>query len=258
MTSVWEKEDDMSAVQFNFKRYEKKYVLTPEQYEQFFSLLQQYMRVDQYGVHTICNIYYDTDHYDLIRRSIEKPVYKEKFRLRSYGVPDHADNIFAEIKKKYKGVVYKSRITAAWDSIQQMITEGCILPVSPQIQAEMQCLFRRYPLVPKVYLAYERIAMEEYQDMGTGLRITFDRNIRWRKDNLDLCAGDEGWPVLPEERIIMEVKTPMAVPLWMVSLLSRCGIYPGSFSKYGTCYLRYIAAHEFARKNMLIERTNKC
>ena len=93
----------MPAVQFNFQRYEKKYVLTPAQYEQIFSLLQQYMKTDQYGMNTICNINYDTDRYDLIRWSIEKPVYKEKFRLRSYGVPDRSDDIFAEIKKKFKG-----------------------------------------------------------------------------------------------------------------------------------------------------------
>ena len=238
----------MSAIQFNFQRYEKKFVLTPEQYDRLFPMLQQYMRIDQYGVHTICNVYYDTDHYDLIRRSIEKPVYKEKFRLRSYGVPGPSDDIFAEIKKKYKGVVYKSRIAASWDDIQQMITEGCLLPASPQIQAEMQYLFRRHTLVPKVYLAYERIAMEEKQSPGIGLRITFDRNIRWRRDELDLRAGDAGQLILPEERIIMEVKTPMAVPLFLVSMLSECRIYPGSFSKYGTCYLRHIVADEFAHK----------
>lgn len=244
-------EEDMSAIQYNFQRYEKKFVLTPKQYEQFFSLLQEYMKVDQYGVHTICNVYYDTDRYDLIRRSIEKPVYKEKFRLRSYGVPCEPDAIFAEIKKKYKGIVYKSRISATGDDIRKMITEGCILPDSPQIQAEMQCLFRRYQLVPKVYLAYERIAMEERQVPGQGLRITFDRNIRWRNNDLNLYAGDDGQPVLPEERIIMEVKTPLAVPLWMVSMLSGCRIYPGSFSKYGTCYLRYIAAKS---KKIFVQR----
>ena len=151
----------MPAVQFNFQRYEKKYVLTPAQYEQIFSLLQQYMKTDQYGLHTICNIYYDTDRYDLIRWSIEKPVYKEKFRLRSYGVPDRSDDIFAEIKKKFKGVVYKSRIAAPGDELQAMITQGRVLTVSPQIQAEMQCFFQRYRLSPKVYLAYERIALEE-------------------------------------------------------------------------------------------------
>ncbi len=250
----------MPAVQFNFQRYEKKYVLTLAQYEQIFSLLQQYMKTDQYGLHTICNIYYDTDRYDLIRWSIEKPVYKEKFRLRSYGVPDRSDDIFAEIKKKFKGVVYKSRIAAPGDELQAMITQGRVLTVSPQIQAEMQCFFQRYRLSPKVYLAYERIAMEERLDPENGLRITFDRNIRWRGEKLDLCAGDEGQPILPEERIIMEVKTPASVPLWMVSLLSTCRIYPRSFSKYGTCYQRYIAAGQFPASAKLYstERTNIC
>ncbi len=245
----------MSAVQLNFQRFEKKYVLTPEQYDRLFSLLQHAMKIDQYGLHTICNVYYDTDHYDLIRRSIQKPVYKEKFRLRSYGVPEESDDIFAEIKKKYQGIVYKSRIAATWDEIQQMIKEGCVLPASRQIQNEMQWLLRRYRPVPKVYLAYERIAMEEKENPAGGLRITFDRNIRWRRDDLNLCAGDAGQPLLPEERIIMEVKTPLAVPLWMVSLLSECRIYPGSFSKYGTCYQRYIAVSEFSdSKKYFIQR----
>lgn len=124
----------------------------------------------------------------------------------------------------------------------------------------MQCFFQRYQLSPKVYLAYERIAMEEKLDPENGLRITFDRNIRWRGEKLDLCAGDEGQPILPEERIIMEVKTPASVPLWMVSLLSTCRIYPGSFSKYGTCYQRYIAAGQFPASAKLYstERTNIC
>lgn len=247
----------MSATQLNFKRYEKKYILTPEQYQQFFALLQQYMKVDEYGQYTICNIYYDTDRYDLIRHSIEKPVYKEKFRLRSYGVPKETDAIFAEIKKKFRGIVYKSRVAAPWEDIQGMIREGRSLPASPQIQAEMQCFFQRYHPVPKVFLAYERIAMEEKYDPDSGLRVTFDENIRWRGDELILSAGDAGQPILPEKRIIMEVKTPAAVPLWMVSMLSRCRIYPGSFSKYGTCYQRYVLTSVFS-KNKYEKRINKC
>lgn len=237
-------------VQFNFQRFEKKYVLTPTQFEQFFPLLQQYMKIDQYGRHTICNIYYDTEHYDLIRHSIEKPVYKEKFRLRSYGVPEESDEIFAEIKKKYKGIVYKSRIEAPGDDIRRMM-EGEVIPGHERIQDEMHCFIRRYHPVPKVFLAYERIAMEEKPGVDTGLRVTFDQNIRWRDDRLDLCAGDDGQPVLAEERIIMEIKTPRAIPLWMVSLLSSCHIYPGSFSKYGTCYMRYLAASQFQLKKII-------
>lgn len=237
----------MATVQYTFERFEKKFVLTPEQYERLNLLLPEYMEADQFGLHTVCNVYYDTDQYDLIRRSIDRPVYKEKFRLRSYGVPGEEDYIFAEIKKKYKGVVYKTRLEAAWDDIQRMLAEGELLPCAPrETQEEMHWFVRRYHPVPKVYLAYERVALVEKENEEAGLRVTFDQNIRWREDELYLHAGDRGVPVLPEERIIMEIKTAQAIPLWMVNLLSECRIYPGSFSKYGTCYQSYIAPAKFA------------
>lgn len=93
----------MAEIQSSFRRVEKKFVLTEKEYEILLPVITQHMVSDQYGEYTICNIYYDTDSYELIRKSIEKPVYKEKFRVRSYGVPSDTDMIFAEIKKKYKG-----------------------------------------------------------------------------------------------------------------------------------------------------------
>ena len=68
------------------------------------------------------------------------------------------------------------------------------------------------------------------------LRITFDRNIRWRRDRLTLDAGDDGKRLLPEDQILMEVKTLGACPLWLCRALSAQHIYPASFSKYGACY----------------------
>ena len=47
------------------------------------------MAEDQYGLHTIRNIYYDTECDELIRTSIEGPKYKEKFRIRCYGKPTY-------------------------------------------------------------------------------------------------------------------------------------------------------------------------
>ena len=69
-----------------------------------------YRKKDAYGAYTICNIYYDTGDWRLIRKSLEKPVYKEKLRVRSYGVPMGDDKVFVELKKKYDGVVYKRRV----------------------------------------------------------------------------------------------------------------------------------------------------
>ena len=68
-----------------FERYENKYKLSPIQYEKVKREIEKKMRPDEFGETTICSLYYDTDNYRLIRRSIEKPEYKEKLRLRSYG-----------------------------------------------------------------------------------------------------------------------------------------------------------------------------
>lgn len=75
----------MAAIQYSFQRHEKKFLLTPEQYRAILPLLAERMEADRYGEYTICSLYYDTPAFDLIRASVQKPPYKEKFRLRSYG-----------------------------------------------------------------------------------------------------------------------------------------------------------------------------
>ena len=96
-------------IQSSFQRFEKKYLLTQAQYGLLLDGMSRYLRPDDYGRYTICNIYYDADNYQLIRASLEKPVYKEKLRMRSYGVPADGDNVFVELKKKFHGEVYKRR-----------------------------------------------------------------------------------------------------------------------------------------------------
>ncbi len=230
----------MPEVQHSFQRYEKKFLLTPGQYESLVPALEERMTEEIYGLHTVCNIYYDTPFYDLIRTSIEAPVYKEKFRLRSYGVPGSGDYIYAEIKKKYAGVVYKRRVEGLPGEIREFLEEKRTFPHDAQIQREIRWFLHSYRPAPKVFIGYERKAFLGKSERD--LRVTFDRNLRWRTERLDLTQGDTGAPVLPEERIVMEVKIAQAMPLWLSGLLSENRIYPTSFSKYGTCYLRHIVS----------------
>ena len=168
----------MSGFNMVFKRYEKKYMLTKEQYEKFRETADNYMKVDEYGLSTICNIYYDTDAYDLIRNSIEKPVYKEKIRLRSYGVPTDKSTVFLELKKKYKGIVYKRREAMTLTEAYQCVENLDMGERKDQISQEIDYFLKMYRPVPKVFLAYDRIAMFGIEDHA--FRITFDFNIRSR------------------------------------------------------------------------------
>lgn len=211
-----------------FERYENKYLLSPQKFDILVEQMAPYLIADAYTTYTVCNLYYDTPDYQLIRMSLEKPVYKEKLRLRSYGIPKKKDPVFLELKKKYKGIVYKRRISLSWDDYQiGSFPEG-------QISQEIAWFMQMYHnLMPVVYLAYDREAFSGSQDIG--LRVTFDRNIRWRDHLLDLSKGCWGTPLL-ENEVLMEIKIPSAMPFWLCRILSQLKIYPISFSKYGTCY----------------------
>ena len=224
-----------------FERYEKKYRLTAEQQRLVLEGMRPYMKKDVYGAYTICNIYYDTDDWRLIRASLEKPVYKEKLRVRSYGVPDENGRVFVELKKKYDGVVYKRRITTEAREAAPFLA-GSVPNGHGQIGQEILWFQQLYGAKPRVFIAYDRLAFAGIDDPE--LRITFDTNLRWRDTALDLRLGDYGAPITDPGMILMEVKLPGVCPLWLSQLLSRAEVFPTSFSKYGYCYQHHILPKE--------------
>ena len=226
----------MKATQWSFRRVEKKYLLNMEQYERLRVALRDYIEPDDYPKSTICNVYYDTPDYLLISRSLEKPVYKEKFRLRSYGVPKETGKVFLEIKKKYDGVVYKRRVRAPEAEAVDYLSGGPAPDVkNKQIMSEIDWFVHSYKgLGPGMFLAYDRLAFRGKEDPN--LRITFDWNIRYRTDHMDLIYGDYGRLLYDEDYTIMEIKIPGAAPLWLTDILSQQHIYSTPFSKYGRCY----------------------
>ena len=241
----------MSELQSCFKRYEKKYLLTQEQYHAMKRGMASYMKPDEHPQYTICNIYYDTEHFDLIRASLEMPVYKEKLRLRSYGVPGDLDPVFVEVKKKFDGVVYKRRITMeAQDAVQYL--QGAQDGDGSQISREIDWFLKYYQPEPKVFIAYDREAYAAAD--GGELRITFDTGLRVRSDYVDLRYGDYGVPLMDSSLVLMEIKIPGTAPLWLAQLLSSKNIFPASFSKYGTYYKQFVLGGRSAaiRKEVLL------
>ena len=227
------------AFQTVFKRYELKYMLSLAQKEQILAAMEPYMQLDRYGRTTIRNIYFDTDHYRLIRRSIEKPVYKEKLRIRSYTQATHASTVFVELKKKFEHVVYKRRLPLNEAQAMAWVGREAPCPIETQISREIDCFIDFYgQLHPAVYLSYEREAF--YERSGGDFRVTFDDNIFCRQTDLSLCSPAYGTPILPEGQVLMELKCSGGLPLWMVHVLSRERIYKTSFSKYGTAYCTQI------------------
>jgi len=223
------------AFQTVFKRYELKYMLTPLQKEKILEAMSPYMKLDKYGRTTIRNIYFDTDNYRLVRRSIEKPAYKEKIRIRSYSQATADSTVFVELKKKYEKVVYKRRLPLCEEDAIEWVCGKKACPVDTQISREIDYFIDFYgKLNPTVFLSYEREAY--YENGGGDFRVTFDDNILCRQTDINLCSTAYGTPILPEGKVLMELKCSGGIPLWMARVLSRERIYKTSFSKYGTAY----------------------
>ena len=223
---------------FIFKRVEKKYLLDSAKKEALLGEIMPMLIPDSYGRSTISSLYLDTPDFRIIRASIEAKLwgypYKEKLRLRTYGVPEDDSKVFLEIKKKYKGVVYKRRISLTHADAMEYILGGAKPPDS-QIMREIDFAMNFYRGIrPSAVVSYERDAFF-VRDLPA-LRITFDSGVRYRADELDLKQVSGGKILLPEGYFLMEIKTDGAMPLWLSYTLDEYDIFPVSFSKYGKAY----------------------
>ena len=215
------------------KRYELKYYLSKDQLDYFMNKINNHMRVDKYGVTSIASIYFDTPDLRLINKSMEKPNYKEKLRLRSYGLANENSPTFLEIKRKCEGIVYKRRISLLESEVEELLCNKESRK-RDQISREIEAFFENYQnLEPKYLIIYDRVAY--YQDNGD-LRITIDMNPRYRTNDLNLHTSMEGISLLDDGGAILEVKVQHSIPLWLAAILSEGKIYQTSFSKVGTAH----------------------
>ena len=222
------------------QRYELKYLLNRDQLLRLRQVMEGHMTEDQFGLTTIGTIYYDTPDRRLIRASIEKPAYKEKLRLRSYGPAAPGSPVFLELKRKALGTVYKRRIRTTPGAAARFVSGCQNEPEQSQIGRELRS-FRDYygTLIPSCLIIYDRTA---YVEPDGDLRLTIDENPRYRVKDLDLSRLTEGTLLLDEGSAVLELKVQGAIPLWLSRFLSEAGIYKTSFSKYGEAYRRELAA----------------
>ena len=220
--------------QMTFQLYEFKYLMDYSHLKALLTAKDPHMVPDEYSHSSIQNLYLDTPNYRLIRRSLEKPIYKEKLRVRSYGQAGEHDPVFMELKKKYLSVVYKRRISIPQDQAMACI-DGRRPWQNSQIGRELAYTMDFYQaLRPAVFLSYERDSFRGVEDEE--LRITFDSEIRYRQEELTLDSDTWGIPILPPGQVLMELKVAGGLPLWMAHVLSEQGIFKTSFSKYGAAY----------------------
>ena len=229
-------------MQSAFKRYEKKYLITCEQSEAVRQVIKEHMVLDRYGEYSVSNLYFDTENWSVIRASIEKPAFKEKLRLRYYGaitdIMTDTSKLYLELKKKYRGVVYKRRIELAAAAYDGSNIRTIVSDTPSQIARELSFYLQSNAVTERVYLAYQRTAFSGKKDAG--LRITFDSEVRFRLDDLNFNCTKDGQRLIPSDNMLMEIKTLGGMPIWLAHTLSEVCAFPTTFSKVGMCYIEHV------------------
>ncbi|MBR0157606.1 MAG: polyphosphate polymerase domain-containing protein [Clostridia bacterium] len=216
------------------KRYELKYIITAEQEAYFRRAIEGRMQPDRFGLTSIGSLYYDTPEYRLITRSMEKPEFKEKMRVRSYGLATDTTPVFLELKRKAYGIVYKRRVQSTLPQVKKFFDKAGDICGGGQINDELTYFRDLYGnLAPACLIIYDRTA---FYEPGGDLRLTIDNAPRYRVEDLDLTVSMEGKLLLPEGSSVLEIKVQGAMPLWLSAILDQGKIYKGSFSKVGEAY----------------------
>lgn len=241
-----------------FNRYENKYLMDNQMFYAIYNRLLDYMEPDEYNendkFYSISNIYFDTEHHSLVRNSLSKPKYREKLRIRAYGIPHNEANVYLELKKKVFGLVNKRRTALKLSEAYHFVKTGREPEfkegMNKQVIQEIKYFLQRYVLQPKVYIAYDRIAL--FCIRNRDLRITFDTNIRTRRYDLMLENGDHGEDLLSSGQWLMEVKAERTIPVWLSRMLSEHRMFRTSFSKYGNEYKKSLSNGELGRERIVL------
>lgn len=237
-----------------FDRKEIKHLLDGPQLAQVRARVAEHLPLGEFGRGAVSSIYLDTRERSVIARSLERPLYKEKLRVRWYGACplEDADAAFVELKKKLAGIVYKRRLQMTADQARSflkgvpcadlaveasgIVAEGAGPAHAPsaqriQIARELDAARARMgDLIPSVLITCDRTSFGS-DDEG-GVRITFDEHLR----AAGLFGGEGCHALIADDHAVMEVKCLGAYPLWLASALSMACVRPSSFSKYGRFY----------------------
>jgi SPX domain protein involved in polyphosphate accumulation len=241
-----------------FKRYEKKYLMDEAAMRRLLPTILEHMEPDKFcrggQTYEICNLYFDTEGFDVIRESLAKPFYKEKLRLRSYGIPKSPeDMVFLEMKKKVNRVVTKRRAKLTLKQAERFFNEGEIplgaSYMTEQVLNEIGYYLSHKKVSPVMRISYNRMAFFDRENPE--FRLTFDQDIHYLKGDVGFWNPSKGKPLMDGNFRLMEVKVADSFPLWFAELLSRENIHISSFSKYGVAYKSHLKEDVFNGKETI-------
>ncbi|PAV30485.1 VTC domain-containing protein [Virgibacillus profundi] len=223
-----------------FRRREQKYLITKEQYQELIMQIAPYMRSDKFGIdgrYTVSTLYFESSDHKIYFETKNKLKYRQKLRLRVYNDTDLNSTAFFEVKQKHKKVVNKRRMLIPLHEAYRYLDEkedslDYYETSNPQVLKEIDYFRKLYQLDPEMVVSYDRHALHCTDDPD--LRITFDLNLRCRKDNLLLEHGPHGVNFIDDDLVVLEVKVNDSVPLWLTRILQNINCEQRSASKFCT------------------------
>lgn len=225
-----------------FNRFELKYYLPLDKAQKFRDDISNYLEADSYGDdsgnYAVTSLYYDSPQHDFYWEKMEGIKFRRKLRIRYYESQEQLDDdseVFIEIKQRLDKVTQKRRLVLALkDALNLAGFQDQIADLSIEDKAvaeEIRTMGWQYSLKPATIVSYFRQAFVG-TDYDLGLRVTFDTNLRYRANDLDLKSKSLGKYLFPADMVVMEVKANERVPYWLTELVAEHNIRLIRVSKY--------------------------
>lgn len=228
-----------------YSRYELKYLLDQDQYQQLVTTLADYLEPDTHGdeqgSYPITSLYYDTVDHKAYWDKIEGHRFRRKVRIRVYGdqIVTPETICFVEIKQRINKTLQKKRVRLPYATAEALcgtgeeVTGANLSETDREIIDEVRYLSNTLQLQPACIVSYNRMAFEG-SEYDPALRVTFDTNLKGRVHDLSLLSHSYGENdfFVPPGWYIMEVKVNYRVPYWLTELIGRYRCTLRRISKY--------------------------
>jgi SPX domain protein involved in polyphosphate accumulation len=244
---------DITTVR-RFNRYELKYVIPVRRCAAIMADLEGFVVPDPHSGengYRLVSLYYDSPGLDFFWAKVDGLKYRRKLRVRIYAEQDieHTSHAMVEIKQRTNRTVQKRRIELPLATAEALCSGsvglrdlGSLDDLDQEVASEVLYLKSAMHLAPSAITAYRRVAYvgSRYE---SGLRITFDTDLRGRTHALRVNADVDNVPLLSPEWCVLEVKTDDTVPDWVTSLLARHRCKIQRVSKYCAAVAKLSGKH---------------
>jgi SPX domain protein involved in polyphosphate accumulation len=226
-------------------RLEFKYYLGREKLDSLrrdilpFLSYDRFMPNSEKREYTVRSVYLDSNSFLTYNEKLSGIKDRNKYRIRGYNNLNDDSIVFLEIKRKDNDHISKDRAPLFYRNLENFLrTKDYSLLLDSRDFTKKNAYagnflyyFLFYSLRPVSVITYEREAFE--CKFGTGLRITFDKNIRTRITNSysDLFDNDKMIHTF-KDKVVLEIKFNKIIPGWVPEIMKKYDILHDSISKY--------------------------